>query len=73
MTIIEPRRFMGAYLVKTVRPEVFPVDWKEHFHTRASVQFREAERLARAADVAGMFMYEANEKCLGIRCTFYSF
>ncbi|EIW56143.1 uncharacterized protein TRAVEDRAFT_66220 [Trametes versicolor FP-101664 SS1] len=67
MTITEPARFMGAYLAKTVRPEVFPVDWEEHYHNLASVQFREAERLARAADIAGMFVYEASEKCPGMR------
>ncbi|EIW59141.1 uncharacterized protein TRAVEDRAFT_46451 [Trametes versicolor FP-101664 SS1] len=67
MTITEPSRFVGAYLAKTVRLDVLPVDWEKHYHTLASVQMREAARLARAADIVGMFMYEASEKCLGIR------
>ena len=59
MAILEPRHYVGKYVAKRVRIDELPSYWKFDFSNEWSVQYHEAQRLARAGDIAGLFVYEA--------------
>ncbi len=60
MSISEPDRYIGWYAAKKVR--LGDINWMDiPFYNEESVNFREAERIARAGDIAAMFVYEASQ------------
>ncbi|TFK91004.1 hypothetical protein K466DRAFT_483681 [Polyporus arcularius HHB13444] len=60
MGILVPKRFSdSAYFAKAVRISNLPPYWHRDFSSAWDVQYREAYRLARAGDIAAMFLFEA--------------
>ncbi len=71
--ILEPRQYVGKYVAKTVRTDALPPFWKDDYSTEWRVQYNEAYRLARAGDIAALFLFEAGHEkgalVHGRRCT----